>query len=126
MSKQSTARRTNLGALLVAAVAVLIIFVSAPDLFPPVPPGVAILAGAAAIVAFVPGPWTPIVGVIVPLVITIGGIASGTSTDILQGEENAGAIVGTVIQYPALLIAIAAGTMAIHAAGQRADPRHDA
>jgi hypothetical protein len=95
MSKLSPARRINVGALLVAAAGVFIVFVSAPDLFPAVPPGILILAAAAAIVAFVPGRWTPIVGVLIPLVITIGGIANGTSIDILQGEENAGAILGT-------------------------------
>ncbi len=120
MSNQPTARRINVGALLVAAAGVFVIFVSAPDLFPAVPPGVLILATAAAIVAFVPGRWTPIIGVLLPLMICIGGIASGTTIDILQGEENVGAILGTVIQYPALITAIAAGTMATVAGGQRA------
>jgi hypothetical protein len=113
MSKLSPAGNINVGALLVAAVGLFIIFVSAPDLFPAVPPGVLILAAAAATVAFVPGRWTPIVGVLIPLVITIGGIANGTSIDILRGEENAGAILGTVIQYPALITASAAGTLAM-------------
>lgn len=120
MSKLSPARSINVGALLVAAAGVFIIFLSAPDLFPTVPPGVLILAAAAAIVAFVPGRWTPIAGVLIPLVITIGGIASGTSIDILQGEENAAAILGTVIQYPALITAIAAGTVAM--VGDRSSP----
>ena len=44
--------------------------------------------------------------------ITIGGIASGNTFDILNGEANPGAILGTVIQYPALITAIAAGVMA--------------
>ena len=113
MSKPSPARSINVGALLVAAAGVFIIFVSAPDLFPAVPPGVLILAAAAAIVAFVPGRGTPIVGVLLPVVITIGGVANGTSIDILQGDENAGAILGTVIQYPALITATTAGTLAM-------------
>ena len=121
MNKLTPARRINVGALLVAAAAVFIVFVSAPDLFPAVPPGVLILAATAAIVAFVPGRWTPIVGVLIPLMITIGGIANGTSIDILQGEENAGAILGTVIQYPALITAIAAGSLAM--VSDRSSPR---
>ena len=108
----STPRRINIGALLVAAAGVFVIFLSAPDLFPAVPPGVIILAVAAAIIAFVPGRWMPIVGVLIALMITIGGIASGNTIDILNGEENPGAILGTVIQYPALITAIAAGVMA--------------
>jgi hypothetical protein len=113
MSTLSPARSINVGALLVAAAGVFVIFLSAPDLFPTVPAGVLILAAAAAIVAFVPGRWTPIVGVLIPLMITIGGIANGTSIDILQGEENVAAILGTVIQYPALITAIAAGAVAM-------------
>ena len=66
MGKLTPARSINVGALLVAAAGVFIIFVSAPDLFPAVPPGVVILAAAAAIVAFVPGRWTPVVGVLIP------------------------------------------------------------
>ena len=108
----STPRRINIGALLVAAAGVFVIFLSAPDLFPAVPPGVIILAVAAALIAFVPGRWTPIVGVLIALMVTIGGIASGNTIDILNGEENPGAILGTVIQYPALITAIAAGVMA--------------
>jgi hypothetical protein len=113
VSELSPARSINVGALLVAAAGVFIIFVSAPDMFPAVPPGGLILVAAAAIVAFIPCRWTPIVGVLIPLVIAIGGIASGTSIDILQGEENAGAILGTVIQYPALFTATAAGALAM-------------
>ena len=108
----STPRRINIGALLVAAAGVFVIFLSAPDLFPAVPPGVIILAVAAALIAFVPRRWTPIVGVLIALMITIGGIANGNTIDILNGEENPGAILGTVIQYPALITAIAAGVMA--------------
>lgn len=123
MTNQSTARRINVAALIVAATGVFVIFLSAPDLFPAVPPGVPILVAAAAIVAFVPGRWTAIIGVLVPLMISIGGIASGTTIDILNGEENLGAILGTAIQYPALITAIVAGTMAIVAGGQHADSR---
>ena len=108
----STPRRINVGALLVAAAGVFVIFLSAPDLFPAVPPGVIILAVAAALVAFVPGRRTPIVGVLIALMIAIGGIASGNTMDILNGEESPGAILGTVIQYAALITAIAAGVTA--------------
>ncbi len=124
MSKQSTAKRINIGALLVAAAGVFVIFLSAPDLFPAVPPGVLILIAVAGIVAFVSGRWTPIIGVLIPLMIAIGGIASGTTIDIVRGEENAGAIIGTAIQYPALITAIAAGTIATIAGGQRVPSLH--
>jgi hypothetical protein len=50
----STPRRVNIAALLVAAAGILVIFASAPDRFPAVPPGPMILTATAALVAFGP------------------------------------------------------------------------
>lgn len=113
MNQMPTPRRINIGALLVAAAGILVIFASAPDLFPTVPPGPIILAVAAGLVAFAPGRFTPVIGVVVPLLIFIGGFVSGGLADNLN--ENAGAIAGTVIQMPALLTAIVAGAIATKA-----------
>jgi hypothetical protein len=92
MHPVSTPKNVNVAVMLVAAAAVLFIFVSSPNLFPPVPPGPIILAAAAGLVALARGRWTTVVGVFVPLFILIGG-----------------AITGTAIQLPALLSAIVAG-----------------
>ena len=113
MSKQSTARRINVGALLVAAPQSSSSSCRRPTCSPPSRPESSSWSPAAAIVAFAPGRWTPVIGVLIPLMITIGGIASGNTIDILNGEHNAGAILGTVIQYPALITAIAAGVMGL-------------
>lgn len=110
MNRRAKSRQINIAALLVAAVGILIIFASAPDLFPPIPPGPIILAVAAGLVAFVPGRWTPIIGVVVPLFIIIGGITTGGLARNLSG--NAGVIAGTAIQLLALITAIAAGAIA--------------
>jgi hypothetical protein len=109
MSTYTTPRTINIAALLIAGTGVLILFVSAPDLFPPVPVGTIILVAAAAVVSFVPGRWTAVLGTVVPTFILIGAAASGQSLDILQGSENAGALAGTLIQLAALVIAIVAG-----------------
>jgi hypothetical protein len=109
MTISTTPRTINIAALLVAGTGVLILFSSAPDLFPPVPVGTIILVAAAAIVAFVPSRPTAVIGTVVPTFILIGAVASGQSLDILQGSENTGALTGTLIQLPALLIAIVAG-----------------
>jgi hypothetical protein len=109
MSTYTAPRTINIAALLVAGTGVLILFISAPDLFPPVPVGTIILVAAAAVVSFVPGRWTAVLGTVVPTFILIGAVASGQSLDILQGSENAGALAGTLIQLPALVIAIVAG-----------------
>jgi hypothetical protein len=116
MNQLKKPRRINVAALLAAAAGILIIFASAPHLFPPLPPGPIILAVAAGLVAFVHRRWTLVIGVVVPLFIIIGGLASGGLADNLS--ENAGAIAGTAIQLGALITAIAAGTSAT-LAGQR-------
>lgn len=121
MNQMSTPRRINIGALLIAAAGILVIFASAPDLFPTVPPGPIILAVAAGLVAFAPGRFTPVIGVVVPLFIFIGGFVSGGLADNLN--ENAGAIAGTVIQMPALITAIVAGAIATKA-GSRSVVTH--
>lgn len=110
MNEPSRLRRINVAAMLVAAGGILVIFASAPDLFPTVPPGPIILAAAAALVAFVPGRWTPVVGVVVPLFIIVGGFVGGGLADNLG--ENAGAVVGMAVQLLALVAAIVAGALA--------------
>ena len=110
MNQPSKFRRVNVAAILVAAVGILLIFVSARDLFPVIPPGPIILAVAAAVVAFAPGRWPPVVGVVVPLFITVGGFLSGGLSDALG--ENAGTILGITIEMVALVTAMVAGVMA--------------
>lgn len=109
MQRKSNAGRINVGALLLAAAALLAVFASAPDLFPSIPPGPIILAAAAAIVAFAPGRWTPIVGVLVPLVILIGGIITGGIADTLN--ESVEVVVGSIVQIAALAVAIISGVV---------------
>jgi len=112
MNPLSKPRKINVVALIVAAGGLLILFVSVPDRFPPVPPGPIILLIAAGLVAFAPGHWTPLVGVIVPLAIFVGGIATDAS-DLLFRPDNVGAFVGSLIQMSALITAVAAGTIAL-------------
>jgi len=121
MNSLSKPRQVNIAAMIAAAAAILLIFAAAPSRFPPIPPGPIILAVATALVAFAPGRWTPVIGVIVPLFILIGGITTGGLVDNLN--ENAGAITGTALLLIALVTAIAAGTRAISRGHQTATSR---
>lgn len=118
MNALSQPGKLNIAALIAAAAGILILFVSVPDTFPTVPPGPIILLVAAAIVAFAPGRWTALVGVIVPLFIFIGGLVSGTP-DTLLHPDNVGASVGIVIELIALLTAIATGAIVLQRRTQR-------
>lgn len=112
MPRPSKLRQINIAALLVAAAGILLIFASAPNLFPTVPPGPIILAVTAALVAFVTGPLTAVLSVAVPVFIVVGGIVSGGLADNL--DENAGAVAGTAIELIALAVAIGAGALALN------------
>lgn len=113
MQTLSTPRLVNITALLVGAAGILIIFVADPGRFPPVPPGPIFLTVAAGVVAFVPGRWTPVVGVFVPLMIFVGGIVSGEVAEILTSPASAIALTGALVQLVANPIAVVAGTIGL-------------
>lgn len=107
-------------ALLLAAAALVVVFASAPDLFPPVPPGLFILVGAAAIVALAPGRWTPIIGVVVPVFMLIGGVVTGGLEDALH--QGLTVVAATVVQVAALVVAIVTASVTIMRGTTSSDP----
>jgi hypothetical protein len=76
-SPLSPAGKVTVAALLVAAAGFAIQIVSGVDV-PTVPPGLVIMLVAAALVAFGPWRWTPVVGMIVGLFLLVGFFASGS------------------------------------------------
>lgn len=117
----SDPRWINVAALLLAAAALVVVFASAPDLFPPIPPGPLVLAAAAAIVALVPGRWTPLTGVLVPVFILTGGVITGGLEDTL--DEGLTVLAGSIVQVAALVVAIISGSITTTREGrQRASP----
>lgn len=122
MSALSTSRRASIAALCTGAAATLVLFVSVPDEFPAVPPGAIILLVTAGIVAFAPGRWTLLVGLLVPLFILAGGWVTGATPDLLFSPDNAGALLGIVVQTIALLTAIASGIIGLPGEARRCAP----
>lgn len=86
------------------------------------PPGAIILLVTAAIVTFAPGRWAPLVGLLVPLFILAGGCATEATPDLLFSPDNAGALLGVVVQTIALVTAIASGIVALRGAARRCAP----
>lgn len=110
--------------LVVAAAGMLIQYAAGVD-YPTIPPGPIIALAAAAVVAF--GPWrrAPVVGLVAAVFISLGGviatIAGNGFTPQLSDPGAVGGFVGTLVQIAGLVIAVAAGVVAVRpSVGSRA------
>lgn len=66
--------------LIVAGVGVFIQFVTGVPGFPPIPPGPIILIGAGLLVALLPWRWTPVIGLIAALFVSVGTVLANRGT----------------------------------------------
>lgn len=105
------ASQLTVAALLVAASGFVIQIVSGVDV-PTVPPGLVILLVAAALVAFAPWRWMPVVGVVVGLFLLVGFFASGAVGSLLEPSEL-GVFLGAWVQFLAVIVAVVAGIVAV-------------
>ncbi len=120
----SPAARLLVVGLVVAAAGKLIQYASGVE-YPTIPPGPIIALAAAAVVAF--GPWrrAPVVGLVAAVFISLGGviatIAGNGFTPQLSDPGAVGGFVGTLVQIAGLLVAVAAGVVAVRpSVGSRA------
>ncbi len=102
--------KVTVAALLVAAVGIVIQYVSGVD-FPTVPPGLIILLVAAGLVAFGPWRWAPVVGMVVGLFLIVGFFASGQIGPLLDPGWF-GRFVGVWVLFLSVVVAFVAGTVA--------------
>ena len=109
-SPLSPAGKVTVAALLVAAAGFAIQIVSGVDV-PTVPPGLVIMLVAAALVAFGPWRWTPVVGMIVGLFLLVGFFASGSVGSLLAPDQS-GVFVGAWVQFLAVIVTVVAGIVA--------------
>lgn len=105
------ASQMTVAALLVAAAGFVIQIVSGVDV-PTVPPGLVILLVAAALVAFAPWRWMPVVGVVVGLFLLVGFFASGAVVSLLETSQL-GVFLGAWVQFLAVIVAVATGIVAV-------------
>jgi hypothetical protein len=108
--------------LVVAAAGIIIQYVSGVD-YPAIPPGPIILLAAAAVVAFGPWRWSPVVGLVAALFLSIGGavatIAGNGFSETLGDPGELGGFAGAVVQIVGLAIALPAGIVAArHSSGR--------
>jgi hypothetical protein len=112
---ERTARTVEIVGLLVAAVGVLIEYLTGVPGFPLVPPGPIILTVAAAIVGFVRWRWSPAVGLLAALFLSSGAVASGRTAEVLAAPSVSGQWLGAVVQVVGLVTTLVAGTLALTA-----------
>jgi hypothetical protein len=104
----------NVVGLVVAAAGIMIQYVSGVD-YPTIPPGPIILLAAAAVVVFGPWRWSPVVGLVAALFLSIGGAIAtivGNGFRETLGDPGEVGFAGAVIQIVGLAIALPAGIVA--------------
>lgn len=106
----STSWKLTVAALLFAVVGIVVQISSGVD-FPTIPPGLIILPVAAALVAFIPKRWSPVVGVIVGLFLLFGFFASGQIPTLLD-PSWLGRFIGMWLLFLSLVGAVVAGFVA--------------
>lgn len=112
LSRLSRPARTEAAALAVAAVGIIIQIIGGVN-YPAVPPGLIILLAAAALVAFLPWRWAPVIGVLAGAFMVIGAIAAANARYDLTHPGHPGAFIGTWIQLIAVVVAVVAGIAAL-------------
>jgi hypothetical protein len=118
LSRLSRPARTTAAALAVAAIGIIIQIIGGVN-YPAVPPGLIILLAAAALVAFLPWRWAPVIGVLAGAFMVIGALAAANARYDLTHPGHPGAFVGTWIQLIAVVVAVIAGVMALAVRNQR-------
>jgi hypothetical protein len=113
----STPAKMNAAALAVTAAGMLLQITSGSELYPTIPPGPIILLVGAGVVALGLRRWSPVIGLVVPLILTVGGIVAAASgnrfLDQLRESAELGIFVGTVVHLLGLIAALFAGTLAL-------------
>jgi hypothetical protein len=111
--------KLSLAGLAVAVLGLIVQWIADPGKFGGFPPGIAVIAGCAALVVVASGRWwAPVFSVLISLWIVLGGLAAGVMTPNFR-SGNAGTVVGTAVMSLGLAFAAVTGVVAMFA-GRRA------
>jgi hypothetical protein len=103
----TTARKLTTGGLITAAAGIVVQILGGAD-YPTVPPGALLLLAAAGLFAL-RNRWTPLIGVLIPVFISIGAVVTPNMGDQLGDPSAAGVFTGTVIQLAGLAVGLVCG-----------------
>lgn len=114
MGREQPRRRVSL--LVVTARGMVLRIASGSELYPAIPPGPIILVGAG-VVALGPWQWSPLVGLVVPVILIVGGIIASAAgnqfLDQLTEPAEGGIFAGTVIHVLGLITALVTGIVSV-------------
>jgi hypothetical protein len=108
----SRASRLNVGGMLIAVVGIVIQIATGVD-YPTIPPGPIILLAAVGIVGLGRWRWSPIVGLIVPAFLLVGGTIAGFADDELWDLGEPGQFFGLVVQAVGVIAGLIGGVRAL-------------
>jgi hypothetical protein len=104
--------RTEAAALAVSGIGIVVQIIGGVN-YPAVPPGLIIVLGAAALVAFLPWRWAPLIGILAGGFMVFGGAAASQGRYDLTHPGHLGAFTGTWIEIIAAAVAVIAGVTAL-------------
>jgi hypothetical protein len=107
----TTARRPAVAGLIAAAVGIIVQILGGAD-YPPIPPG-AILLVVAAVLFAIRTRWTPVVGMLIPLFLSVGAVATPNMRDYLGEPSRAVVFTGTLIQLLGMVVGLVCGAAVI-------------
>jgi len=106
-----TARRSAVAGLTTAAAAIILQILGGAD-YPPVPPG-AILLVVAAVLFAVRTRWTPVAGILIPLFLSVGAVATPDVRDHLSEPSQGVVFAGTLIQLLGMAVGLVCGAAVV-------------
>ncbi|MFF5175764.1 hypothetical protein ACFY3U_24485 [Micromonospora sp. NPDC000089] len=108
----SPARRAAGGALLVAALGIVVQIVGGAD-YPTVPPGLLILTAAALAFLLAPWRWAVVLAAAATLFISVGGVLAPNFREQLGDPGDALVFAGSLVQAAALAVALLFAVVAL-------------
>lgn len=103
--------RLTVVALLIAAVGFVTQMVAGVTDTPTIPPGLVVILAAAGLVAFVPGRWTPLAGVVAGVFNLVASVAVDAMDRLVDPSPVAG-FIGAWLMHIGLIAACIVGTIA--------------
>ncbi len=117
-----TSRTVTVGGLLLGAAGIAVLWAAGVRFPVAVPPGIVILLAGAIFVALARWRWAPAVGVALGLFVAVGWAISPTGWPNLTGQHGPAVATGQALQLTGVLIAVAAGAVALRRPGSSARP----